>query len=88
MLRCSQCRTRRTTFEAMLKHEQQAQHKYCTCGGYHYKHRPGSRMCEQHPFSSLYRQMREQDMTQDQILDIQADIAWSTPGKPGQQCPF
>ena len=45
-VRCPECRTRRATFVAMLRHVSATGHKVCDCGhGRHYPHRPGSAGC-------------------------------------------
>lgn len=53
ILRCPDCRTRRTTRGLFTRHVQQTGHKLCRCGGYHYAHRPGSPLCEYNPLSAL-----------------------------------
>lgn len=53
ILRCPECRTRRTTRGLFTAHVRAAGHKLCTCGGYHYAHRPGSPLCEYNPLSAL-----------------------------------
>lgn len=35
MLRCPECRSRRTTYKSMQLHIKASGHKLCTCGGYH-----------------------------------------------------
>ena len=58
MLRCPECRSRRTTFKAMQLHIKASGHKLCGCGGYHYPHRPGSPYCEKNPDSERLRAIR------------------------------
>ena len=53
ILRCPECRTRRTTRGLFSQHVQATGHKLCQCGGYHYAHRPGSPYCAYNPVSAL-----------------------------------
>lgn len=53
ILRCPDCRTRRTTRGLFTRHVQQTGHRPCWCSGYHYAHRPGSPLCEYNPLSAL-----------------------------------
>jgi hypothetical protein len=53
ILRCPDCRTRRTTRGLFTRHVQATGHKLCRCGGYHYAHRPGSPLCAYNPLSAL-----------------------------------
>lgn len=50
---CPDCRTRRATFSTLLRHVAQTGHELCTCGGYHFAHRPGSPYCAYNPLSAL-----------------------------------
>lgn len=53
-VRCPDCRTRRVSFVAMLKHIDATGHSVCTCGGYPYPHRPRSTYCELNPLSGAW----------------------------------
>ena len=81
MLRCPECRSRRTTYKSMQLHVKVSGHKLCTCGGYHYPHRPGSPFCEQNPRSAYYHALRA-DEPDEVLLEILVDMAWNLPGKP------
>lgn len=81
MLRCPECRSRRTTYQAMQRHVKATGHKLCTCGGYHYAHRPGSPFCESNPRSAYYLALRA-DEPDEVLLEILVDMAWSLPGRP------
>lgn len=60
MLRCPVCVTRCATFTSMLKHQQQWGHtRPCSCGGYHFPHRPGSPRCESNPYVRYNRARTE-----------------------------
>jgi len=74
----------------MQKHIKDSGHKYCGCGGYHYKHRLGSPCCEGNPLSALYLAMRCAELTDDEILDLTIDLLWDAPVKANQSqdCPF
>lgn len=53
-MRCPVCRTRRKAWSTFQAHIQSADHRWpCDCGGYHHKHRPGSRYCHSNPLSAL-----------------------------------
>lgn len=44
--RCPVCRTRRHDQALLTRHIEQAGHdKLCSCSGYAYPHRPGSKLC-------------------------------------------
>ena len=86
-LRCPQCRTRRTDPHAMVLHRLQCKRPLCHCGGFVFDpgglahHRPGSPCCDQHPRGPLMQALRGVDDPNEQ-LQILADWAWDTPGKP------
>lgn len=90
MLRCPQCRTRRASFVSMLKHINEKGHKLCGCGGYHYKHRPGSTYCEENPMAPLYHAMRCADLTDEEIEDIKIGLILESAGSKSTstECPF
>jgi hypothetical protein len=81
MLRCPGCRTRRATFASMLLHIRATGHDLCNCGGFHFKHRPGSSCCERNPWAALCQAKRAGAPLNEQ-LDIAADLAVDLPGKP------
>lgn len=88
MYRCPACRTRRSSYKLFTQHLRATGHKVCTCGGYHYAHRPGSPCCEQNPSCDLHQALRRGDK-QDVLMEIMAHIAWETKGKiAGHECPF
>jgi hypothetical protein len=80
-LRCPECRSRRATYQSMQLHIKATGHKLCTCGGYHYAHRPGSPFCEQNPRCAYYHALRASE-PDEVLLEILVDMAWSLPGKP------
>lgn len=53
----------------------------CQCGGYHHPHRPGSRMCEQHPLVDAHRAKRA-GAPQDEVQQMLADAAFDNPARP------
>lgn len=81
MLRCPQCRTRRTTYKLMQQHIKATGHKLCQCGSYHYAHRPGSSFCEQNPRAAYFHAMRA-GASDEELLDILVELALTGPGKP------
>ena len=89
-LRCIVCRTRRATLAAMAEHQQSSGHRRpCTCGGYHYAHRPGSPMCEANSWVN-YNRARREGLRGDDLLDAWLEDALfghHTPPKD-QTCPF
>lgn len=88
-VRCPDCRTRRATFVSMLKHVAETGHKHCGCGGYPWKHRPGSPCCEQNRLATLHRAEREQTLTDEEHLELTIDCLLGPVGKPYRgPCPF
>lgn len=81
MLRCPECRSRRATYASMQAHIKASGHKLCTCGGYHYAHRPASPFCEQNPRSAYYHALRAGE-PDEVLLEILVDVAWSQRGRP------
>lgn len=79
--RCLCCRTRRATFTSLVAHVKATGHKACTCGGYHYPHRPFSRYCDQNPMADAWRASRD-GATEEQLADITLEIALTRPGRP------
>lgn len=78
-VRCPDCRTRRASFVSMLKHIDATGHSTCTCGGYHYPHRPGSTYCERNPLSGAWLAQRY-GASDAEVADIIRKIE--------QPCPF
>ena len=89
LFRCPACRTRRRDWSLFTRHIEATGHRLCNCGGYHYAHRPGSPFCESNPRSDVLLASR-QGVPDDELLDIQADVAFSRPGRvyKSQACPF
>lgn len=86
--RCPECRTPRKSYELFVKHCLTCPRSTCTCGGYPYKHRPGSPCCEQNPLSILYQADRA-GATTEQLLELAADIAFDDCGtNTTTKCPF
>lgn len=56
----------------------------CTCSGYHFIHRKGSRFCEHHPEGYANRVRVQKGATADHILDALLDC----PGKVCVEVPF
>lgn len=52
----------------------------CNCGGYHYKHRPGSPYCILNERGDLRQAMRYVD-TIDEQIQVLADWAWDSKSK-------
>lgn len=84
--RCPQCRTRRTSFTALLRHCATHGHALCGCGGYHFKHRLGSPCCVHNPMAPVHIALRE-GADIEQALEIQDDVIWFAPGKPMKEWP-
>jgi len=80
MLRCPVCRSRRSTFSLMQKHIAASAHTLCNCGGYHFAHRPGSACCDLNP-SSVYLQASRAGASDDDLMEIAADLALNAPCK-------
>lgn len=90
MLRCPQCRSRRSTFKLMAAHIAVAQHKLCTCGGYHYPHRPESACCDQNA-RGAYLQASRAEASEDDRMGIAVDLALNWKCKvlgKNNTCPF
>lgn len=88
LFRCPECRTRRHTWELFTRHLRESGHRLCTCGGYHYAHRPGSPFCERHPLVDLHRAMREH-ADPETLADIAQDLALDGHGlSRSAACPF
>ena len=81
MLRCPECRSRRTTFKAMQAHIKATGHKLCHCGGYHYAHRPMSPFCEANPKAG-YHHAHRHGADSETLWDVLLDMVLNTPGRP------
>jgi len=88
-LRCDICRTRRSSFMALLVHRKaHPECKPCECGGYHFKHRPGSPYCYKNPNAELRHALRA---CEDDEAIIDTLIEWALDGKgvaTNGPCPF
>ena len=82
MLRCPQCRTRRSTYGLLTRHIRVSGHGLCNCGGYHYAHRPGSPCCEQNPYGA-YNDAKRRGCSREVLIDILDDVRWEFNGEPG-----
>ena len=80
--RCPACRTRRTSFVALIEHCKDHGHKVCGCGGYHHVHRPGSPYCEQNAMSAVRIAARQEGITLAELQEIEVDCAWEKAGRP------
>ena len=78
--RCPSCRTRRTSFKSLLEHVHRHGHHACVCGGYHYKHRPGSPLCKVNTLSPL-RLAALAGASDAELMDIAAQLTWDHAGK-------
>jgi hypothetical protein len=81
--RCPDCRTRRKDFKLFTQHLRTSGHKVCICGGYPYKHRPGSPYCHKNPLS-LIREAWRRDEPPEVILEIAAHIVSESPDLAAQ----
>ena len=81
MYRCPDCRTRRKDYGLFAQHLRTSGHKVCDCGGYHYRHRPGSPYCKANPMSVVRHALREW-ATDEQALELEVEVTYSAPGKP------
>lgn len=90
MLRCPQCRSRRSTFKLMAAHIAATQHKLCNCGCYHFPHRPESACCDQN-VNGVYLQASRTGASEDDLMEIAADLALNGKCKvlgKNNTCPF
>lgn len=63
------------------RHLRTSGHAFCDCGGYHYRHRPGSPYCKSNPMSVVQHALRE-GATDEQARDLEMDVVFELPGKP------
>lgn len=87
MLRCPGCRTRFALFTSLKKHIDATGHALCDCGGYHFKHRPGSPLCKKNPMAP-YNHAAAQGASIEELEDIEMDIVFFGEGKPLTRWPF
>lgn len=92
VFRCPECRTRRRSHGLFTQHLRESGHKACICGGYHYKHRPGSPYCVHNPMSAALLASRY-GASDDEVAEIALDLALSpstAAAKPrkAMACPF
>lgn len=91
MYRCPACRTRRRDWGLFSRHVEASGHRLCTCGGYHYAHRPGSPYCERNPLCDLHRASRE-GADAATLAEIRAELALEAAlegrAPAGGECPF
>lgn len=85
--RCPDCRTRRTSFVHLLRHQREHKHGVCRCIGYHYPHRPGSKCCDLHPQAVVHRARRE-GLVGEVLRELMLDAALDNKGRPSVVCPF
>ena len=85
--RCPACRTRRTSFVALLEHCREHGHRVCTCGGYHHPHRPHSPYCQQNAQSAALVAWRD-GASADETLEISIDIALTSAGRELKVWPY
>jgi hypothetical protein len=86
LFRCPDCRTRRKDYGLFTKHIKSTGHTLCRCGGYHYQHRPGSKLCERNPLSDVHLAART-GATDEELDEIQMHCLWNKPGTPMRQWP-
>jgi DNA-directed RNA polymerase subunit RPC12/RpoP len=93
--RCSRCRTRNSFKRQLEQlglercrscghtsfyvDKERQRRKPCLCGGYHFKHRPGSKCCEMNVMHPYHRAARE-GAPEEFLLDILVDLAWENEG--------
>lgn len=85
--RCPACRTRRTSFVALLEHCREHDHKLCTCGGYHHPHRPASPYCHHNPQSAALVAWRD-GASDDEVSEISVELALTTAGRVMKVWPY
>jgi hypothetical protein len=78
MYRCPQCRTRRKDYLLLVKHMVEAGHGLCTCGGYHYAHRSGSKHCAANPWS-IYYEAERRGATKTELEELRLEIVMENP---------
>lgn len=75
-----QCGTRRPDYRLLLQHCATHDHKLCDCGGYHFKHRPGSPCCNKNPMAAVHQALRD-GASVEEAADIELDIVLFGKGK-------
>jgi hypothetical protein len=76
--RCPECRTRRRSYGLFLQHLVDSGHRPCQCGGYHYKHRPGSPCCHKNPLAVLHIAARQSN-SEEELITLALSIAHDHP---------
>ena len=63
---------------------------YCTCSGYHWKHRKGSKFCEHNAWAEYHTRVeREREDPQEVLLDMfEGGRTLCGKPEPGDECPF
>lgn len=85
--RCPACRTRRSTYQSLQQHLHSSGHKVCTCGGYHYPHRPFSKFCSANPLSDAHEAWRRGE-SQEVIDEIVVEVALTRHLRPLKVWPY
>lgn len=84
MHRCPVCRTRRKNWGLLQQHMQHEGHRApCDCGGYHFKHRPGSKFCYVNPLAPL-RHVDRQGADDGSIRDVARRLVDQQPDLEGR----
>jgi len=92
LFRCPECRTRRRDYGLFTQHLRETGHKVCICGGYHYKHRPGSPFCVANPMSPALLASRY-GASGSEVAEIALEISIAAPSpatkkRRAMACPF
>lgn len=92
LFRCPECRTRRRDQKLFTQHLRETGHKACICGGYHYKHRPGSPFCAANPMSGALLASRY-GASDEEVAEIALELSLTakpktTPTRQAVACPF
>lgn len=94
LFRCPECRTRRRDYGLFTQHLRETGHKACICGGYHYKHRPGSPFCVANPMSAALLASRY-GASDSEVAEIALELSLAPAAKPpsakprrAMACPF
>ncbi|MDB5965854.1 MAG: hypothetical protein JWQ72_2354 [Polaromonas sp.] len=85
--RCPQCRTGRMSGALMVLHMMDCPRPMCHCMAYTYPHRPLSGECFLNPDAQVVHASRA-GTPDDELLDVQIDVALSMRGKTAAVCPF
>jgi hypothetical protein len=63
----------------MKAHQARHQHHFCYCGGYHFKHRPGSPYCHHNPLSPIRQVARDYGDDERTITGLARSISEERP---------